>query len=65
MRRCARLVSTRRVKDCDSGRHVSIPPQSQFETNAVTIELSTSRNRFSVKYSGWEDSKYLDDFLLL
>jgi len=27
-------------------------PKSPFKTNAVAIELSTSRNRFSVKYSG-------------
>jgi hypothetical protein len=52
MRRCAKLVSTRRVKDCDAGLYVYIPPKSQFETNTVIIELSTSRNRFSVKYSG-------------
>gem|GEM_PF-1649284 len=83
MRRSAKLVSTRRVKDCDAGLYVSILtrshllgsplpscpnltvygslPQALPSTGVAQItirdqrsnyELSTSRNRFSVKYSG-------------
>jgi hypothetical protein len=39
MKRRAKLISTRRVKDWDAGLYESLAPQSQCETNAVIMSL--------------------------
>jgi hypothetical protein len=39
MRRRAKLMSTRRAKDCDAGLYEHILLKSQFETNTVIMSF--------------------------